>query len=106
MARVDGSTKVFFNEIMEELLNVFVEEEHEDEDIEEAVLFHLINQRERRRRNIYDRFNLQLMLPHDIKSNFRFEREHILFLAECLRLPAVIRTRTRNVVSGKLLTFS
>lgn len=91
---------------MEELLNAFVEEEHEDEDIEEAILFHLIIHREGRRRNFYDRLNLQLMLPHYIKSNFRFEREHILLLAESLRLPAVIRTRTRNVVSGKLLTFS
>lgn len=90
---------------MEDLIDVLVLGEHNDEDVEDAMLFQILNAGGEAVRDRHALLNLEEMEPDDIKSNFRFSSEDIPRLCHALRLPAEITTNTRNITSGNCLTF-
>lgn len=87
---------------MEEVIDILAVGEHNEEDIEEAILQNIINDRAGpRRHEAHGGFDLNTIDEDDVKVNFRFNCEDIIRLTGALRLPATITTRTRNVISGK-----
>jgi hypothetical protein len=46
-------------------------------------------------------FNLDNMIPIDVKNKFRFEKDDIPMLLQLLRIPANIRTASGHTCTGK-----
>uniref|UniRef100_A0A6P7GED7 Uncharacterized protein LOC114341346 isoform X2 n=1 Tax=Diabrotica virgifera virgifera TaxID=50390 RepID=A0A6P7GED7_DIAVI len=88
---------------MDPILNIaaFIDDE-EDEDVEDALLLHILHDDERlgNRAIIYGRFNLQTMSDVECKNLFRFAKNDITRLAMALNLPNVLRIENVTCISG------
>ncbi|XP_023015958.2 uncharacterized protein [Leptinotarsa decemlineata] len=74
-----------------------------DDDIEDAILFEILNEGENavgNRAERYGRFDLNELVPAEVKNNFRFDKDNIIRLARALGLPNEIVTQQRHRISG------
>lgn len=89
---------------MENILEVIIIGGGNDDDIEDAILFEILNAGENaigNRALRYGRFDLDELLPAEVKLHFRFHRDDIIRLVRALHIPDEIITESRHNVSGK-----
>lgn len=87
---------------MEEDLEAAILAGANDDDIEYIIMDHILINRDGnddvwRHQN----FNINQMTDEDVVLNFRFEREHLPILKECLGLPDVLLTEEGHNVEGR-----
>lgn len=87
---------------MEEILNVGALGGLNDQDLEDAVINHILNHGADgvRREAIYGRFNLDDITDEDCWLNFRCLKQDIPRLALALNLPDNIRTPAGYITTG------
>lgn len=87
---------------MEEIL-VLAALDSSDDDIEDAVDLHILHDDENlgNREALYGRFNLENLFEAECTNFFRFGRNDILRLAQCLNIPERLTTANRVTVSSK-----
>ncbi|XP_031338915.1 uncharacterized protein LOC116167616 [Photinus pyralis] len=89
---------------MDELLEVLALGNFNANDMEDAILYQLINHEENNNNGVV--FNLEEWSDDEAKVHFRFTKNDIRRLVQILGLPNEIRTYTRNRISSKLHTKS
>lgn len=70
----------------------------DDEEVEDAILWHVLNRQEGQQHNL--QFDLNQLTNDEVKENFRFQREDLDRLRRLLGIPDQIQTESRNVVDG------
>lgn len=83
---------------MEDILQMLVVDEANDQDIENMILYFILNRKEGRPPVV--KFNLNDFPEEEARGNFRFEKQDIFQLKQFLGIPDVIKTETRNTIGG------
>lgn len=88
---------------MEEILNIGIFESDDDDDIDELLVDHLLNDEATLgpRATLYGRFTLNNMLEEECCNLFRFRKADIVRLARALAIPERVTTIDRVTVFGK-----
>lgn len=89
---------------MQAVLDIAIMAEINENDLEYAILHEVLQQRLPPfiRSTKYGRLNLDALTEREVILNFRFKREHLVRLADALRLPNIIRIPNRYSVNSEL----
>lgn len=76
-----------------------MDSDFDDDDLDDLLVFNIFNDNLGRRRDIFGWFPLNELLEIEVKQFFRFEKQHILWLAMALGIPDEITTLHQQTYS-------
>ncbi|KAJ8914166.1 hypothetical protein NQ315_016245 [Exocentrus adspersus] len=85
---------------MEDILDIDLLGSDSDDDLDDLLLYHVLNDNLGHRADLYGRFSLNAISEIEAKQSFRFEKRHIPRLAEALNIPDEITTRENITLTG------
>ncbi|CAH0562917.1 unnamed protein product [Brassicogethes aeneus] len=85
---------------MDEIINFGALDSDNDDDMDEALIFHILNENKNlgNLRELYGAFDLNSLSETECRKLFRFEKNHLRRLSTALNLPELITTEERITV--------